>query len=122
MPVSRLQGQGERESGGKGKGLKSSGMEPMDLFPTSLNKLGLSFIAQDEDINIMMQPGTFGIAADISLSLDVAYSAMQKSDKVKSCPFIELLSDMLALGVSTAENYILKENPALFTPFLAGEA
>ena len=65
--------------------------------------------------------GTFGIAADISLSLGVAYSAMQKSDKVKSCPFIELLSDMLALEVSTAENYILKENPALFTPLLAGE-
>ena len=66
----------------------------MALFPTSLNKLGLSFVAQDEDLNIMVPPGTFGMANDIGLSLDVAYSALQKSDKVKSCPFIELACEI----------------------------
>ena len=47
---------------------------------------------------------------------------MQKSDKVKSSPFIELLSDMSALGVANLMNYVAKENPTLFTPLPGGES
>ena len=57
---------GEPKGKGKGK-TKSSSLSPMALFPTSLNRLGLSFVAHDEDVNVMLSPGTFGEASDISL-------------------------------------------------------
>ena len=106
---------------GKSKAPKPSSLAPMALFPTSLAKLGLSLVMQDEDLNIMLPPGNFGVASDLSLALDTGYSAMQKSDKVKSAPFIELLSDMSALGTSNLENYVSKENPVLFQTLPTGD-
>ena len=113
-----------KPKGGKGKTDKNastSTLAPMALYRSSLSKLGLSFVAQDEDVNVVLPPGTFGMALAMCVSTDASFSGLNRSDKVKASCFLETASDYTAVCLGRLEQLLLRENPAMFTPLPGGE-
>lgn len=90
----------------------------MALFPSSLSSMGLSFVAKDEEVQIMVIPGSFGFVFGHGRTLDRGFSAMGKGDKIKARPFIELVTDTTACKLAVLTNYI--QDTCLFTTDSAG--
>lgn len=121
-PKGNVNGKGKNK---KGKGKKDKPaleqMQSTALYPTSLNSLSLGFSAKDENVNIMIPPGTLMRDYRISKEISAAFSSTSKSDKVKGSTFLEVMRDSAALNIAVLYNYVRWEDPTVFVETVAGQ-